>query len=149
MKLTKKIDESYRILIPQEIRKILKCNKFDKVELDYEEGTNKITLTFNKNNSEHNLESPSNIGDSTLNNTILEPPTLTITKEQLKEISKKRLYKKDDVISFVSREDLYNLQKCSKCNKQLTLSTITNIKVNNSILCHDCLEILKKELLNK
>lgn len=145
MKLIKKIDESYRILIPQEIRKILKCNKFDEVELDYEEGTNKIILTFNKNDSEHNLESPSNIGDSTLNNTILEPPTLTITKE----ISKKRLYKDDDVISFISRDDLYNLQKCSKCNKQLTLSTITNIKVNNNILCHDCLEILKKELLNK
>lgn len=145
MKLIKKIDESYRILIPQEIRKILKCNKFDEVELDYEEGTNKIILTFNKNDSEHNLESPSNIGDSTLNNTILEPPTLTITKE----ISKKKLYKDDDVISFISRDDLYNLQKCSKCNKQLTLSTITNIKVNNSILCHDCLEILKKELLNK
>lgn len=145
MKLIKKIDESYRILIPQEIRKILKCNKFDEVELDYEEGTNKIILTFNKNDSEHNLESPSNIGDSTLNNTILEPPTLTITKE----ISKKKLYKDDDVISFISRDDLYNLQKCSKCNKQLTLSTITNIKVNNNILCHDCLEILKKELLNK
>lgn len=145
MKLIKKIDESYRILIPQEIRKILKCNKFDEVELDYEEGTNKIILTFNKNDSEHNLESPSNIGDSTLNNTILEPPTLTITKE----ISKKRLYKGDDVISFISRDDLYDLQKCSKCNKQLTLSTITNIKVNNNILCHDCLEILKKELLNK
>lgn len=145
MKLIKKIDESYRILIPQEIRKILKCNKFDEVELDYEEGTNKIILTFNKNDSEHNLESPSNIGDSTLNNTILEPPTLTITKE----ISKKRLYKDNDVISFISRDDLYNLQKCSKCNKQLTLSTITNIKVNNNILCHDCLEILKKELLNK
>lgn len=145
MKLIKKIDESYRILIPQEIRKILKCNKFDEVELDYEEGTNKIILTFNKNDSEHNLESPSNIGDSTLNDTILEPPTLTITKE----ISKKRLYKDDDVISFISRDDLYNLQKCSKCNKQLTLSTITNIKVNNNILCHDCLEILKKELLNK
>lgn len=145
MKLIKKIDESYRILIPQEIRKILKCNKFDEVELDYEEGTNKIILTFNKNDSEHNLESPSNIGDSTLNNIILEPPTLTITKE----ISKKRLYKDDDVISFISRDDLYNLQKCSKCNKQLTLSTITNIKVNNNILCHDCLEILKKELLNK
>lgn len=145
MKLIKKIDESYRILIPQEIRKILKCNKFDEVELDYEEGTNKIILTFNKNDSEHNLESPSNIGDSTLNNTILEPPTLTITKE----ISKKRLYKDDDIISFISRDDLYNLQKCSKCNKQLTLSTITNIKVNNNILCHDCLEILKKELLNK
>lgn len=145
MKLIKKIDESYRILIPQEIRKILKCNKFDEVELDYEEGTNKIILTFNKNDSEHNLESPSNIGDSTLNNTILEPPTLTITKE----ISKKRLYKDDDVISFISRDDLYDLQKCSKCNKQLTLSTITNIKVNNNILCHDCLEILKKELLNK
>lgn len=145
MKLIKKIDESYRILIPQEIRKILKCNKFDEVELDYEEGTNKIILTFNKNDSEHNLESPSNIGDSTLNDTILEPPTLTITKE----ISKKRLYKDDDVISFISRDDLYDLQKCSKCNKQLTLSTITNIKVNNSILCHDCLEILKKELLNK
>ena len=145
MKLIKKIDESYRILIPQEIRKILKCNKFDEVELDYEEGTNKIILTFNKNDSEHNLESPSNIGDSTLNNTILEPPTLIITKE----ISKKRLYKDDDVISFISRDDLYDLQKCSKCNKQLTLSTITNIKVNNNILCHDCLEILKKELLNK
>ena len=145
MKLIKKIDESYRILIPQEIRKILKCNKFDEVELDYEEGTNKIILTFNKNDSEHNLESPSNIGDSTLNNTILEPPTLTITKE----ISKKRLYKDNDVISFISRDDLYDLQKCSKCNKQLTLSTITNIKVNNNILCHDCLEILKKELLNK
>ena len=145
MKLIKKIDESYRILIPQEIRKILKCNKFDEVELDYEEGTNKIILTFNKNDSEHNLESPSNIGDSTLNNTILEPPTLTITKE----ISKKKLYKDDDIISFISRDDLYNLQKCSKCNKQLTLSTITNIKVNNNILCHDCLEILKKELLNK
>lgn len=145
MKLIKKIDESYRILIPQEIRKILKCNKFDEVELDYEEGTNKIILTFNKNDLEHNLESPSNIGDSTLNNTILEPPTLTITKE----ISKKKLYKDDDVISFISRDDLYNLQKCSKCNKQLTLSTITNIKVNNNILCHDCLEILKKELLNK
>lgn len=145
MKLIKKIDESYRILIPQEIRKILKCNKFDEVELDYEEGTNKIILTFNKNDSEHNLESPSNIGDSTLNNTILEPPTLTITKE----ISKKKLYKDDDVISFISRDDLYDLQKCSKCNKQLTLSTITNIKVNNNILCHDCLEILKKELLNK
>ena len=145
MKLIKKIDESYRILIPQEIRKILKCNKFDEVELDYEEGTNKIILTFNKNDSEHNLESPSNIGDSTLNNTILEPPTLTITKE----ISKKRLYKDDDVISFISRDDLYDLQKCSKCTKQLTLSTITNIKVNNNILCHDCLEILKKELLNK
>ena len=145
MKLIKKRDESYRILIPQEIRKILKCNKFDEVELDYEEGTNKIILTFNKNDSEHNLESPSNIGDSTLNNTILEPPTLTITKE----ISKKRLYKDNDVISFISRDDLYDLQKCSKCNKQLTLSTITNIKVNNSILCHDCLEILKKELLNK
>ena len=145
MKLIKKIDESYRILIPQEIRKILKCNKFDEVELDYEEGTNKIILTFNKNDSEHNLESPSNIGDSTLNDTILEPPTLTITKE----ISKKRLYKDDDVISFISRDDLYDLQKCSKCNKQLTLSTITNIKVNNNMLCHDCLEILKKELLNK
>lgn len=145
MKLIKKIDESYRILIPQEIRKILKCNKFDEVELDYEEGTNKIILTFNKNDSEHNLESPSNIGDSTLNKTILEPSTLTITKE----ISKKRLYKDDDVISFISRDDLYDLQKCSKCNKQLTLSTITNIKVNNNILCHDCLEILKKELLNK
>ena len=145
MKLIKKIDESYRILIPQEIRKILKCNKFDEVELDYEEGTNKIILTFNKNDSEHNLESPSSIGDSTLNNTILEPPTLTITKE----ISKKNLYKDDDSISFISRDDLYNLQKCSKCNKQLTLSTITNIKVNNNILCHDCLEILKKELLNK
>ena len=145
MKLIKKIDESYRILIPQEIRKILKCNKFDEVELDYEEGTNKIILTFNKNDSEHNLESPNNIGDSTLNNIILEPPTLTITKE----ISKKRLYKDDDVISFISRDDLYDLQKCSKCNKQLTLSTITNIKVNNNILCHDCLEILKKELLNK
>lgn len=145
MKLIKKIDESYRILIPQEIRKILKCNKFDEVELDYEEGTNKIILTFNKNDSEHNLESPSNIGDSTLNNTILEPLTLTITKE----ISKKRLYKDDDVISFISRDDLYDLQKCSKCNKQLTLSTITNIKVNNNILCRDCLEILKKELLNK
>lgn len=145
MKLIKKIDESYRILIPQEIRKILKCNKFDEVELDYEEGTNKIILTFNKNDSEHNLESPSNIGDSTLNKTILEPSTLTITKE----ISKKRLYKDNDVISFISRDDLYNLQKCSKCNKQLTLSTITNIKVNNNILCHDCLEILKKELLNK
>lgn len=145
MKLIKKIDESYRILIPQEIRKILKCNKFDEVELDYEEGTNKIILTFNKNDSEHNLESPSNIGDSTLNDTILEPPTLTITKE----ISKKKLYKDDDIISFISRDDLYNLQKCSKCNKQLTLSTITNIKVNNNILCHDCLEILKKELLNK
>ena len=45
MKILRKIDDSYRILIPQEIRQVLNLTKHQEVELTVDEDNNRIILT--------------------------------------------------------------------------------------------------------
>ena len=48
MKIDRKLDDSYRVLIPVEIRNKLDIEKYEPLTLDFNEETKEITITFNK-----------------------------------------------------------------------------------------------------
>ena len=51
MKLDRKLDDSYRVLIPIEIRRKLDINKYEPFELNFNEETKEITVNFKKYNN--------------------------------------------------------------------------------------------------
>ena len=48
MKVDKKLDDCYRVLIPIEIRNKLDINKYEPLVLEFNEETKEITINFNK-----------------------------------------------------------------------------------------------------
>ena len=142
LKIIKKIDSSYRINIPQEVRDLLNISKNSLIQLEIE--NNKIILTPIENDSDDNLVTPkSNFMKDSY--TELEPnkkPTKTywengILKHELIETEPNKItFNKDDVISLRNYLDLINPNKfCGKCGKDLSDEFIEKckIKINRQI----------------
>lgn len=48
MEINRKLDDSYRVLIPIEIRNQLDINKYEPLTMEFDENTKKITINFDK-----------------------------------------------------------------------------------------------------
>lgn len=176
MKIIKKLDDSYRIVIPQEIRQSLGIQKRDSFEIEYENSSNKIILTYLKNDPDLNLEAskieqeqspkveteeseeiPVIIEDNLeLEEIPIKPVSLDSPPEEPNALAKpkrkkhiKSIFKDTDEISFISTSDLQVEQYCNKCGVRIDSLNMTNIKVNNSILCTNCLQKLKEQISNR
>lgn len=55
MKMDKKLDDSFRVLIPVEIRKQLDINKYEPLVLEFNEETKEITINFKKYNKKKSV----------------------------------------------------------------------------------------------
>lgn len=146
MKIIKKIDSSYRINIPQEVRDLLNISKNSLIELEIE--NNRIILTPIKNDLDDNLVTSRPIirtnlaedsytkleSDKKLTKTYWENGIL---KHELIETEPNKItFNKDDVISLRNYLDLINPNKfCGKCGKDLSDEFVEKckIKINRQI----------------
>ena len=134
------VKDSYRILIPIEVRNKLNIHVGDKLELEIKD--DKIILTKNKNGSESNLIATStNQKDSNNEKSRLEE----MLQESNSYWDKGVLKHPPKVVSSKSpkasktKNTLYCLcgNKISKNNK---------LKLNDEPICKDCINNLKEEL---
>lgn len=147
MKINKFIDDSYRVLIPQEIRDILHINKKDKVDLEICD--NKIILSFPEKASKVNLE-PQKIIETESRLSDLTKIDNMIYKSKPTQIKHKLIkYKPDDVISFRTDKDNLDLELyCGKCGKLIKDTSKAFLKVNDEFICDKCVEALKQQLID-
>lgn len=146
MKIIKKIDSSYRINIPQEVRDLLNISKNSLIELEIE--NNRIILTPIENDLDDNLVTSRSIirtnlaedsytkleSDKKLTKTYWENGILK--HELIETESNKITFNKDDVISLRNYLDLINPNKfCGKCGKDLSDEFVEKckIKINRQI----------------
>ena len=155
MKMTKKLDDSYRILIPQEIRALCKWNKYDIIELEYDEEENRIILTKPENTSEEDVK-PQRLPDLSAkrimnDNVIVKSaivdnpivvPKIRKSKRGRPRLDESRKFKKTDEISW-DRPPLKS-EVCPYCDREV--EPLSTIKINGNYICSSCLLDLKEQL---
>ena len=172
MKILRKIDDSYRVLIPQEIRQVLNLTKHQEVELTVDEDNNRIILTPIEEcpvNDENEIQpvqkleqrlpfdyrnTPPIIYYSNKDKDLKSEEHITVKQdtEIYEEPTKIDKFKNDDVLQFftpiplsnLNDEDLTNLEFCPKCDK--VVEPTSYVKVNGKRLCMSCIQDLKDQL---
>lgn len=109
----KKLDNSFRIVIPLKIREQLKLQEGQNMTLKLE--GNKIIIEPVENVLKSNLVNSS-----------------TISEQDKKEVEQE-----------IKGEDFY---ECSMCNNYFSKDNISNIKLDNKIVCKNCIIKLKGSL---
>ena len=121
MKLDRKLDDSYRVLIPMEIRSKLDIKKYEPLTLDFNEETKEITIIFKKYGKE-NLVVKAPISP-------IEKLPNPITIEPLESISTKLEIRKRNLVTIpkeVFRElDLYEKRYDVFCTAELNKTILT------------------------
>lgn len=173
MKILRKIDDSYRVLIPQEIRQVLNLTKHQEVELIVDEDNNRIILTpiekrpvndeneiqLEESEEKSDIEDlgekniPIKIEDNELIYGNARLPIKPVT-ESTRIIDEPKIdkFKSDDVLQFftptpisdLNDEDLTNLEFCPKCDK--VVEPTSYIRVNGKRICMSCIQDLKDQL---
>lgn len=172
MKILRKIDDSYRVLIPQEIRQVLNLTKHQEVELTVDEDNNRIILTpIEKRpiNDENEIQPVQKLEQKLPFDYRNTPPIIYysnkdkdlkseehITVKQDTEINEEPTkidkFKLEDVLQFftliplsnLNDEDLTNLEFCPKCDK--VVEPTSYVKVNGKRICMSCIQDLKDQL---
>lgn len=173
MKILRKIDDSYRVLIPQEIRQVLNLTKHQEVELTVDEDNNRIILVPKEEHSDEDLSEPEleeneeksdteDLGEENIpikiedNKLIYGNARLPIkpVTENTRIIDEPKIdkFKPEDVLQFftpiplsdLNDEDLTNLEFCPKCDK--VVEPTSYVKVNGKRLCMSCIQDLKDQL---
>ena len=172
MKILRKIDDSYRVLIPQEIRQVLNLTKHQEVELTVDEDNNRIILTpIEKRpiNDENEIQPVQKLEQKLSFDYRNTPPIIYYSNkdkdlnsdedvhikpvtEIYEEPTKIDKFKPEDVLQFftptpigdLNDEDLTNLEFCPKCDK--VVEPTSYVKVNGKRLCMSCIQDLKDQL---
>lgn len=110
MKVDKKLDDCYRVLIPIEIRNKLDINKYEPLVLEFNEETKEITINFNKykdmkvesTKQEETIDSKDLDNEGFIDGTlqIRKRSILTIPKEVFNELD---LYYKRYNVTYLTR----------------------------------------------
>lgn len=172
MKIDRKVDNSYRILLSEQIRQIFNVDKGDILECDI--SSNKIILTKKENDSnvilddrksktefiKQDIEQLDKGIDKIIENTKVETksnfndyykhknkPSII---DKVKKFSKRR-YRPEDEISFRNPgdDDTHN-NICPRCGAYIGRSYDEDhlfIKVNNKFICRNCFEDMKKQII--
>jgi len=129
--MIKRIDDSYRILIPQEIRQQLKINKNDSFDISIED--NKIILVKQENDLDLNLRHKK--VKSTLQQEIDSVPY------------NNNYWKEEEITDNTDNTDGDELSdvKCAYCDNMVEVSRLDKIKVNGNPLCKKCCVEFKKK----
>ena len=131
------VKDSYRILVPIEVRNKLNIHIGDKLELEIKD--NKIILTKNKNGSELNLVTTStNQKDSS--NEKSRPEEML--QESNSYWDKGVLKHQPKVVNSKSSKDK-NVVYCLCGNK---INKNNKLRLNNEPICKNCIDNLKEEL---
>jgi bifunctional DNA-binding transcriptional regulator/antitoxin component of YhaV-PrlF toxin-antitoxin module len=86
MKIDRKLDDSYRVLIPIEIRNKLDIKKYEPVILDFNEETKEITIVFNKYKKDKTIvKAPISPIEKLPNPLIIEPLESVSTKLHIRK----------------------------------------------------------------
>lgn len=160
--MIRKLNSEYEIRLVEELRKPLGLNKGDEVNVEIE--GDKLIITKVKNEPEQNLMQSrlDNIIQTFKERPILENSMLDLNKTEEIRIIPETKRKKDrisydlpdykglDTIKIVTdKDELLNEFKndlviCPRCNKYVEPGC--NIKVNNKLICKDCIIDLKNQL---
>lgn len=169
MKVIKKIDDCYRILISKEIREKLNLKKYQEIEVELDEEDNKIILTPIEKPSKKVLseQNNKNIPLEVVNDKLVydnarlplerinETTTVIENKEPdlISELpASKRKFKWNDEIEFITsdkdlkEDDEVNLIFCSTCDK--VVEPDAYVKINGKRICKDCIKDLKNQLIS-
>lgn len=174
MKITKKIDDHYRIIVPKEVRDALKLFKQQEIDIYVED--NKIIIEPHKNSLEKVLEEsdivvkeePSNKPKINRGNRVIKANkdnisdytwkngTLTLnTDTYFDNIDLKLDNEKEEVVKIPSTEErisskIINKDKpkhelCPQCGGDL--ESDTKLKINGKRVCKACVANLKRDLI--
>ena len=172
MKILRKIDDSYRILIPQEIRQLFNLTKQQEVELTIDEDNNRIILTpIEKRpvSDENEIQPVQKLEQKLSFDYRNTPPIIYYSNKDIdlnsdedihikpvteiyEEPTKIDKFKSDDILQFftptpisdLNDEDLTNLEFCPKCDK--VVEPTSYIRVNGKRICMSCIQDLKDQL---
>lgn len=158
MKIDRKLDDSYRVLIPVEIRNKLDIEKYEPLTLDFNEETKEITITFNKYKKEKVIVKASISPIERLPNPVtIEPLESTFTKLQIRKrnlvtipnpvfkelnLSKKKynvMYAaglKDSTLTLsLAKDGIYNYRKENILSFS-EINTYFNLDIHEGIFCN-------------
>lgn len=161
--MKKKIDSSFRILIPIELRSKFNLHKGDEIEI-YEED-NKIILTKSENVLDLNLEDQKvEVHNKTYKE--LSDKEKSYLQQQLENTSityknnnEKEILQYNEISMIEHKEEPLNYHptlnnstsnysdiKCSICKNYVEKHRLNMIKVNDNPICQSCSDNLKEEL---
>lgn len=128
--MIKKIDDSYRILIPQEIRQQLGINKNDSFDISIED--NKIILIKQENDPDLNLR---------------HKKVKSTLQQEIDNVPYNNNYWKEEDVDNTDNVDEDELSdvKCAYCDNMVEVYRLDKIKVNGSPLCKKCCVEFKKK----
>lgn len=173
MEIIRKIDDSYRILIPLELRQMFNLSKHQEVTLISDKENNRIILAPKEECSDEDISEPGleeneeksdteDLGEENIpikiedNKLIYGNARLPIkpVTENTRIIDEPKIdkFKPEDVLQFItptpisslSDEDLTNLEFCPKCDGVVEPNSY--IKVNGRRICMSCIQDLKIQL---
>lgn len=158
MKIDRKLDDSYRVLIPVEIRNKLDIEKYEPLTLDFNEETKEITITFNKYKKEKVIvKAPISPIEGLPNPVTIEPLESIFTKLQIRKrnlvtipnpvfkelnLSKKKynvMYAaglKDSILTLsLAKDGTYNYRKENILSFS-EINTYFNLDIHEGIFCN-------------